>query len=79
MLDDSMLQDLLAKDLDLMHRSKPSSEKKKKSSFPRGVRTYRHKSDMIGDIKSAKEKYENAKRRLVESESELEVSVRNPY
>eukprot|EP00940_MAST-03C_sp_MAST-3C-sp2_P002376 g2376.t1 len=75
MLDDSMLKELLAKDLETLSSTKSSKSKSRyhpSIASNQTMRTYRHKSEMIGDVADAKKEYERAKVRLQKSEAELE-------
>ena len=73
MLDSSILKDLLAKDMSLVKRLNPESEDldEKNVTIKGGMRRYRHKSEMVGEIAIAQKEYDEAKKRLHASKLEL--------
>ena len=67
MLDNSILKDLLARDMDLVKRAKNHRVEIDDEDNPivkGGMRRYRHKSEMVGEIAIAQKDYDEAKRRL---------------
>lgn len=75
MLDSSILKDLLAKDMDLVQRLKPgfaAEDLDDENVISKGgMRRYRHKSEMVGEIAIAQKEYDEAKKRLHASKLEL--------
>jgi len=74
MLDSSILKDLLAKDMDLVKKMSNNNIDEMDDNSTRikgGMRRYRHKSEMVGEIAMAQKEYDEAKRRLHASKLEL--------
>ena len=73
MLDSSILKDLLAKDMSLVKRLNPEVEDldEKNVTIKGGMRRYRHKSEMVGEIAIAQKN-----RRSEEATSSLKLELK---